>query len=133
MVTTSPKPVSQQEWLQLDLEEAADRSRRTRNALIGTSAAFAAGIVMFGVGLSQCQSVASTTSSNQDELLCNGAGNVLVPLGGTISFLGFVGVLTSGIMLGVSNKRKRQIQRDMRRAAYGGRLQWDAASGGLVF
>ncbi len=130
---TSPKPVSQQEWLQLDLEEAEERSRRTRNALIGTSAAFAAGVVMFGVGLSQCQTVPSSTSSNEDELLCNRAGNVLVPLGGTISFLGFVGVLTSGIMLGVSNKRKRQIQRDIRRGYSGARLQWDPASGGLVF
>jgi hypothetical protein len=77
--------------------------------------------------------VPSSTGANQDELLCNNAGNVMLPLGGTIAGLSFVGMLTSGIMLGVANKRKREIQRDIRRSQYGRRLQWDVPSGALVF
>ena len=57
----------------------------------------------------------------------------MVPLGGTIAGLSFVGLLTSGIMLGVSNKRKREIQRDIRRGQYGRRLQWDIPSGAVAF
>jgi hypothetical protein len=75
------------------------------------------------------------SSPNQyDELLCNNAGNVMLPLGGTIAGLSFVGMLTSGIMLGVANKRKREIQRDIRRGYYGERrLRWDVQSSAVVF
>jgi len=43
-VTTAPKETSEERWLQVDLEEASQRSRCTRNALIATSATFAAAI-----------------------------------------------------------------------------------------
>jgi hypothetical protein len=42
-------------------------------------------------------------------------------------------MITSGIILGVANKRKRETQRDIRRGYYGRRLQWDVPSGALVF
>ena len=118
--------------MQVDLEEASQRSRRTRNALIGTSATFALGAILAGVGASQCQQITAsyarpTTTSLQQR------GRRIVPLGGTIAGLSFVGMLTSGIMLGVSNKRKREIQRDIRRSQHGRRLQWDIPSGALVF
>ena len=133
MVTTAPSQASAEHWLRVDLEEAEERSRRTRNALIGTSAGFAVGAILAGIGLSQCQEVPKEQANTYDSLLCNNAGKVMLPLGGTIAGFSFVGMLTSGIMLGVSNKRKRQIQRDIRRGYSGARLQWDPASGGLVF
>jgi hypothetical protein len=132
-VGAAPSQNSELHWLQVDLEEANDRSRRTRNALIGTSASFAVGAILAGVGLSQCQEVPKEQANTYDTLLCNNAGKVMLPLGGTITGLSFVGMLTSGIMLGVSNKRKREIQRDIRRGRYGRRLQWDIPSGALVF
>ena len=119
--------------MQYDLEEARERTRRTRIALISTSAAFALGAILAGVGFSQCTQVQATSTTNYDELVCNTAGDVLLPLGGTLTFLGFVGVLTSGIMFGKANRKKREIERDIRRGQYGRRLQWDAPSGGLVF
>ncbi len=119
--------------MQYDLEEARKRTRRTRIALISTSAAFALGAILTGVGFSQCTRVQATITTNYDELVCNTAGDVLLPLGGTLTFLGFVGVLTSGIMFGKANRHKREIERDIRRSQYGRRLQWDAPSGGLVF
>jgi len=39
-------------WLEVDFEEAKERSRRTRNALIATSASFALGAILAGVGAS---------------------------------------------------------------------------------
>ena len=134
VVTTAPnQPSSQEGWMQYDLEEARERTRRTRIALISTSAAFALGAILTGVGFSQCTRVQTTTSTYYDDLVCNTAGDVLLPLGGTLTFLGFVGVLTSGIMFGKANRHKREIERDIRRSQYGRRLQWDAPSGGLVF
>jgi len=133
IVTTAPnQPASSQHvWFQHDLEDAKARSRRARNALIGTSVAFAVGAILAGAGASQCESVYNL--NNYDDLVCNTAGNVLLPLGGTIAGLGAIGMITSGIILGVSNKRKREIERDIRRSHYGRRLQWDIPSGGLVF
>jgi len=119
--------------LEVDLEEANERSRRTRNALIATSVTFALGAILAGVGASQCEQITSSSAQNYNDLMCNRAGDVLLPLGGTIAGLSFVGMLTSGIMLGVSNKRKREIQRDIRRGQHSRRLQWDIPSGALVF
>jgi len=133
IVSTAPDQTSSREgWMQYDLEEAKERTRRTRVALISTSAAFAVGAILTGVGFSQCTRV-QTFTPYSDELVCNTAGDVLLPLGGTLTFLGFVGVLTSGIMFGKANRRKREIERDIRRGQYGRRLQWDTPSGGLVF
>ena len=133
IATSAPNQTSEERWLQVDLEEAKARSRRIRNALVGTSAGFAVGAILAGIGLSQCQEVPKEQANTYDSLLCNNAGKVMLPLGGTIAGLSFVGMLTSGIMLGVSNKRKREIQRDIRRSQLGRRLQWDIPSGALVF
>ena len=130
VIRTAPdQPRSLESWLQQDLKDAEQRSRRTRNALIGTSAAFAVGAVLVGAGASQCQ----TDPLNTNEWTCNTAGNVLVGIGGTITGLSFVGMLTSGIMLGVANKRKREAERELRRSYYSKRLRWDIPSGRFVF
>jgi len=132
-VAIVPNRTSEERWLQAELEEASQRSRRTRNALIATSATFALGAILAGIGASQCEQITSSSVQNYNDLACNRAGDVLLPLGGTMAGLSFVGMLTSGIMLGVANKRRREIKRDIRRVQYGRRLQWDIPSGGLVF
>lgn len=132
VVTTTPgQTPSREAWLQADLEEAEGRSRRTRNALIGTSVTFGVGVIIAGIGGSQCQEI--RTGSQYGDLMCNTAGNVMLPLGITMAALGGIGMLTAGIMLGKSNQRRRQIERDIRRSGYGGRLRWDVPSGALVF
>jgi len=112
-----------------DLQEAKRRSRTVRNGLIGTSAAFALGAILFGVGASQCDDF--TQFDGRGDWICNNAGDVLVPLGGTFMGLGSIGMITTGIMLGVRNKQKREIERDMRR--YRSRFRWDERSGQFVF
>ena len=131
VITTSPNPVSPSPgYYQYELEDARERSRRVRVALISTSAVFGVGIILAGIGASQCQVIQRI---NQDEILCNRAGEVLVPLGAAFLGAGAIGMITSGIMLGVRNKQKREIERDMRRHYYVRRLQWDIPSGRLVF
>ena len=56
------------------------------------------GAALLAVGISQCQLV--STFGQQDELLCN-SGYVLPPLGGTIGGLGAIGMIASGIVLGI--------------------------------
>lgn len=133
VITTAPNQTasSRDVWFQEDLAAAKARSKASRNALIGTSAAFAFGAVLMGIGASQCEWV--PRFNQPEELVCNNTGDVLLPLGGTFVGLGAIGMITSGIILGVANKRKREIQRDMRRSHYGRRLQWDIPKGALVF
>lgn len=122
---------NQAAWYERDLADAKARSRAARNALIGTSAAFVVGVIIGAVGASDCTSV--STVNQTDDWVCGRRGDVMVPLGGTIAGLSAIGMLTSGIILGVSNKRKREIQRDMRRSGYGLRPHWDIPSGRFVF
>ena len=130
IITTAPSASPSREvWFQKDMEDANSRVLKLRNGLIGTSVGFAVGLVVAGIGVSQCQII--ERPAQDDEILCNTAGNVMVPLGGTIAALGAIGMLTTGIMLGVAKKRRRDIERDFRRSAYGRRLQWDAS--GLRF
>jgi hypothetical protein len=114
-----------------DLDEAARQSRVVRNALIGTSAGFAVGAIIAGIGASQCTSF--TRPDGTEDINCNNAGDVLVPLGGVFLGLNAVGMLTTGIMLGVRNKHKRDIEREIRRRYHARRLHFDEKSGGLVF
>ncbi len=131
IIRTAPgQSAAREVWFQRDLEDAKTRVRRTRNALIGTSASFAVGLILAGSGASQCEYI--DRINQNDELRCNRAGDVLLPLGGTIAALGAIGMITSGIMLGVAKKRKREIERDYRRSVYGRRLEWDP-SGALRF
>ena len=132
VITVSPNQTAPSlDYVQHELADAEARSRRVRNALIGTSVAFGVGLILTGIGASQCQIV--YRFNQPDDVLCNTAGNVLVPLGGTLLAGGVIGMITSGIMLGVRNKQKREIERDMRKRYYGSRLQWDIPSGRLVF
>ena len=131
--STAPPPPSSvyRPYDEYDLAEAKRQSLVVRNALIGTSASFALGAILGGVGASQCTTF--TRPNGTEELDCNKTGDVLLPLGGTIAVLSFVGMLTTGIMLGVRNKQKREIEREIRRRYTARRLHFDEASGGLVF
>ena len=112
---------------QRDVDEVARQARLLRNILMGTSAAFAVGLVLAGIGATNCK-----PSLNQG-VDCTDAGNVFLPLGATISVLSGVGILMSGIMLGLRNKQKRDIEREIHRRYAARRLHFDEKSGGLVF
>jgi hypothetical protein len=132
IITTAPNQSSaRQVYFQSDLDDLNDGIRRTRIALISTSAVTAVGIILTSIGASQCTYYNSNYYNYPYN--CNRAGDVLLPMGGTFLSLGAIGMITSGIMLGVKKGKRRRMQRDMRRSAYGARLQWDVDSGQLVF
>lgn len=129
--TTAPPTTMLRPYDQYDLDEAKRQSRAVRNGLIGTSSAFALGVILAGIGASQCTSF--TNFGGTTTYTCNDAGNVLVPMGGTIAGLGAIGMITTGIMLGVRNKQKRAIEREIRRRYSQRRLHFDEEAGSLVF
>jgi hypothetical protein len=132
IITTAPNQTSaRQVYFQSDLDEATEGIRRTRIALISTSAVFGVGIILASIGASQC--TAFDTIDRWDDYVCNNAGDVLVPLGASFLGAGSIGMITSGIILGVKKGQRRRMQQDIRRSSYGGRLQWDVDSARLVF
>jgi hypothetical protein len=134
IITTAPNQTSaRQVYFQSDLDEATEGIRRTRIALISTSAVFGVGIILASIGASQCTAIDTIDGWHWENYICNNAGDVLVPLGGSFLMLGSIGMITSGIMLGVRKGKRRRMQQDMRRSTYGGRLQWDVESARLVF
>jgi hypothetical protein len=131
IITTAPNQTSgRQVYFQSDLDEATEGIRRTRVALISTSAVFGVGIILASIGASQCTAI---DTFDRWDYVCNNAGDVLVPLGGSFLGLGSIGMITSGIMLGVKKGQRRRMQQDMRRSTYGGRLRWDVEAARLVF
>jgi hypothetical protein len=129
--TTQRASSSREAWLLEDLADMEARITRSRNALIATSASTAVGTVLIAVGAAQC--VVVTRPDLTDELECNTAGNVLFPMGFTMTIVSAIGMITSGIILGVANKKKRGIRRDLRGLSAARRLQWDTPSGSFVF
>ena len=131
-VATAPdSPACGDAFFQLELDDAKARSRRSRNALIATSAAAGVGLAFIVVGNSQCQVV--SRPGREDTLLCNTTGDVLWGLGVSMMVTGGIGMITSAIILGVANKRVRQTKRDIRSRHYSRKVRWDAPSGGFAF
>lgn len=128
---TPPPDTLYRPYDQSDMDEVTRKGLVSRKWLIGTSVGLAVGAILVGAGASQCESFSRVTGSNR--VACNNAGEVLVPLGATIAVLSAIGMLTSGVMLGVRNKQKRDIEREIRRRYSERRLHFAAKSGGWVF
>jgi len=134
IITTPPNQTSaRQVYFQSDLEESNEGILRTRIALISTGAVAAVGAILLGVGTTQCEWVYTAYYHDHDDYVCSTAGNALLGTGATLFSLGTIGVVTSGIMLGVRKGKRRQLERDMRRSVYGSRLEWDIEEARLRF
>jgi hypothetical protein len=128
IVTTTPTEVSEDEaWLQSDLEAVQQRVRRRRIATISMGAAMTVGVILSVVPVSLCE------NPEGFQLECQPAARPLWITGFSLFSAGFFGIITAGVMLRNAKKKKREIERDLRRIQYGRRLQWDASSGGFVF
>jgi hypothetical protein len=124
-------PSANQGPLHDELEEANQGIRNTRNALITTSALAAVGMIVGATAFGHCEFI--YTSVNQpDELVCTQRGDALLAAGGTIFGLAAIGMITSGIMLGVRKGKRRRLSREIR-SQQGAHLQWDTESGRLEF
>ncbi|NNE20401.1 MAG: hypothetical protein HKN10_18195 [Myxococcales bacterium] len=111
-----------------DFDEVTRQSRLLRNALIGTSAAFAVGVVMVGVSAPRCKPSLGGAATD-----CDAVRSALLPVGATIALVSGAGMLAASVILGLRNRHRRNIERDIRRRYSERRLHFDAESGGFVF
>jgi hypothetical protein len=138
IVTDAPSPTpgqvgyapaeSYDEYRRRELQES---SRRSRNALIGTSASAAVGAALLFPGLArQCETI--SYSDYDQQLRCTTAGKVLTGFGWPLFVGGVTGAVITGIMFGV---RKGKLRRLEDRMAYESSraIRWDPASSRFVF
>lgn len=112
------------------LQELQRTSLRSRNALIGTSVAAAAGLALvIPAASSQCDSV---QINGQDEYECTRAGDVLYRIGSPLVFGGLTGAVVSGIILGVRKGKIRRMN-DSFSSSRARAVRWDERSSRFVF
>jgi hypothetical protein len=87
-----------------DLEWAQNRVGTSRLWLLVTSGSFALGWVMVFAGSSQCETINGV-------FVCPQAADKTTTAGALFLAFGSIGVLTSSIMLGVRNGKKRELER----------------------
>ncbi len=112
------------------LQELERTSRRSRNALIGTSAAAAVGLLLvIPAAGSQCESV---EVGGQSEYQCTRAGDALLGVGSPLVVGGLTGALVSGIILGVRKGKMRRLN-DSFQPTRARAVQWDERRSRFVF
>ncbi len=113
------------------LDELNYVAKRSRNALIGTSAATAVGISLVTPALvKECARVSS--SASVDDLRCSSRGRILLGVGAPILIAGATGMLVTAILYGV---RKGKIKSIENRLAYQRHhtIHWDPRRGTFAF
>ncbi len=119
--------LSYEEYRIQELERGA---RRSRNALIGTSAAAAVGLALVIPATSgQCDSV---VVDGKDEWDCTRAGDALLGVGSPLVFGGLTGAVVSGIILGVRKGKLRRLNDSFYDPSTRA-VRWDERSSRFVF
>jgi len=119
--------LSYEEYRIQELERGA---RRSRNALIGTSAAAAVGLALVIPATSgQCDSV---VVDGKDDWDCTRAGDALLGVGSPLVFGGLTGAVVSGIILGVRKGKLRRLN-DSFHYPRTRAVRWDERSSRFVF
>lgn len=117
-----PTPTS---YDQYQLADARDRSRRARNALIGSAATLGLGAMFLGFAIPRCE-------MSEGRLLCTDPGYFHFATGMTLAGSGAIGAIVSGALLGVRNRKKNSLERSASQRRGVG-LRWDPVLGALVF
>ena len=125
-----PNPEPELAYQEFQLEELERKSKRSRNALIGTSVAAAVGLALvLPAASSQCESVELNGQSSYE---CTRTGDALIRAGSPLVIGGLTGAVVSGIILGVrkgkirrlndsfaaSSSKKRAVQGDERKGRF---------------
>jgi len=120
----SNSPPSASEGCSLELEKMELRVRRARIGLFSTAGATVVGAALFGVGFAR-----SRSAQDLDALKRENAGPLFS--GMVIMIGGAIGMIASGIVLGISKGELRRLKE----ARYEGprKVQWDPAQSRLVF
>ncbi len=139
VITTMPNeslgfegyPRSSLGYLDHELQELNQGIRNTRTALIATSALAGVGMIVAATSARHCEFV-HHNFNQLDELRCTPRGDALLAAGASIFGLAAVGMITSGIILGVRKGKRRRLRREMR-SQQGAHLQWNIDSARLEF
>lgn len=132
MTTNDPTYVDKRLAYDMHRREELQRGvRRTRNALIATSAAFGVGLALTIPAWAGDHCV-WVTVNNGDELRCDTAGKALLGVGGPFLWGGSIGMLVSGIMFGVRKGKLRRVNERIMLTSQR-RVRWDPASSRFVF
>ena len=108
-----------------EVRRAEDQVKRARTGFIATSAALGLGLVFLGAASSQCDRV-------DDQYVCSNAGKGLGTAGTVSGAGGLVGMIVTGILWPVRQKKERDLRRSLHQRQPA-RLQWDAESGKVLF
>jgi hypothetical protein len=108
-----------------EIRRAEDQVKRARNGFIATSAALGLGLVFLGAASSQCDRV-------NDQYECNNVGKGLGTAGTISAAGGLIGMIVSGILWPVRQKKERDLRRTLYRRQPA-RLEWDAESRKVLF
>jgi hypothetical protein len=134
LTVTSPPPTIQDKHLAYDMYRRDQLVRsvpRTRNALIGTSVAFGVGLALLipvWAG-DHCVSYDFGDSSNYE---CDTTGKVLTGIGAPLAWGGSLGMIVSGIMLGVRKGKIRRLDEKIMLTS-DRKLRWDPSTARMVF
>ncbi len=129
----SAPPTPNLDYEEFQLQQLRGKARRSRNALIGLSAASVVGAALFAPGVAtQCSEVLPNSGNDYQNWDCSPGGWALVSIGGTLLWGGLTGVLITGIMFGVRQGKIRRLE-DSIAFKKSRALQWDPASGRFVF
>lgn len=132
-VTTTPAgyppPTPQRSYEEHRRAELKLGIKRTRNALIATSASLAVGIALVTPVYTGDHCVENTFNN---DITCTKTGKALLGVGSPFLIVGFWGAIVSGIMLGV---RKGKVRRLDEKIAYQSqaKFRWDPYRSKFVF
>lgn len=130
-VTDPPGPALPLSFDEYRLEEMRRRARVSRNALIGTSVTAAVGAALFSPGVvTQCGRV--DRFDGTDEIVCSTAGAFLVGFGTPLLFGGGVGMVATGIVLGVRKGKIRKLKTRLG-APTARKVRWNPKTATFVF
>lgn len=116
-------------WEEFQYEALERRARRSRNALIGTSAALTVGTILAFSFAAQCVDYNVPSGSTRT---CSTAGQEAGLNIGAMMFMGgLIGTLTTGIMLGVRKGKLRRMD-DKPRPGQAA-VRWDPRRSRFVF
>jgi len=126
-----PPPASKVSYDDYRREDLERKARRSRNALIGTSAAAVVGLPLWIAG-ARTQCVKFDDASGNTETSCTTAGKAMLGVGYPLALGGVTGALITGIMLGVRKGKLRDLERRTEHSS-SKRLRWDRLGSQFVF
>lgn len=123
---TTPQALS---WEEFEYKELQQRARRSRNALIGTTAATVVGVSLVFAFAARCDAYEPESGTNT---ACYTRGQEAgLNVGAALTSGGTIGMVVSGIMLGVRNGKLRRL--DDRIRLRQSALYWDLLRSRFAF